>query len=503
MGAAEGKSKMSLLFCDGMDKYGAANTNSTVVAGLLTAGEWTTTTGTITVVAGLCATGFAINQSAVSTLVKTLSGNYARLIGGVRFSSTLATNPAGIQFLDGGTAQCAIAINAAGTVSVKNGVLLSGTVLGTSTASITANTTHYLEWDISFGNAASYQIWMDGVSILSGSGDTTATANNTASGVSLACQNTTAITYDDFYLFDTTGTANNAVLLTSPRIETQFPSSDGAVQFAVGAAILGSSVQRGATQSISANQMRVKSVTPLRACTIASISVLGGINSGSPSMRPVIYTDSTGSPGTLLSAGATVTGITSGAVTTMPLTTPQVLTAGTPYWIGFMADVAVTNGLAASGDNDRIATVTFSSGAPGTAPVTTSTGGAVIWGSVSGVGTNAYVAGQNPPQGSQSYLFDATVGHEDLYNFPALTASAPTIYAAAVKASVSKSDAGAKTISLRTKSGATDSPGSASSIAPGTSYAWATSLFATDPATSAAWTLAALNAAQSGIKVES
>ena len=127
----------------------------------------------------------------------------------------------------------------------------------------------------------------------------------------------------------------------------------------------------------------------------------------------------------------------------------------------------------------------------------------MIFGVVSSIATNSYEVGQNPPQGQYSYVYDATVGHEDLYGFPALTAPAPIIYAAAVKGSVAKSDAGAKTLSLRTKSGGTDSAGSAASLAPGTSYAWMTSLFPTDPATGAAWTVAALNAAQGGVKVES
>ena len=50
---------MALLFLDGMDKYGPLNTNSTAVAALLTAGEWTSASATLTLVAGLSATGYA------------------------------------------------------------------------------------------------------------------------------------------------------------------------------------------------------------------------------------------------------------------------------------------------------------------------------------------------------------------------------------------------------------------------------------------------------------
>jgi hypothetical protein len=78
-----------------------------------------------------------------------------------------------------------------------------------------------------------------------------------------------------------------------------------------------------------------------------------------------------------------------------------------------------------------------------------------------------------------------------------------TIHAVAIKGNTAKSDTGAKTMSLRMKSGATTSSGSVSSIAPGTSYTWAVSFFPTDPNTSAAWTLANLAAATAGFRVES
>ena len=86
---------------------------------------------------------------------------------------------------------------------------------------------------------AAYQVWLDGVSAFSSTGDTQPTANNYANGIAVALGAARGLTLDDLYLFDTTGTTNNAALLTSPRIETTFPASDSAVQFAFGAGILG------------------------------------------------------------------------------------------------------------------------------------------------------------------------------------------------------------------------------------------------------------------------
>src|SRR5215467_5869845 len=236
---------MALLLMDGFDKYGGVNSNSTSVQALMQQ-EWTSTAASaISLVAGLSSTGNAFNMgSAGTSLTKTLPGNYARLIGGLRFSSTLA-QIVGVQFLDSAANQAAISINNTGTISVRNGIYNGGTILGTSTTTITANSVHYLEFDITFSNTGAYQVWLDGVSILSGSGDTTATTNNSVSGFTFNVLSGGGWTVDDLYLFDTTGTVNNAVLLTSPRIETQFPTGDAAVQFAIGASTLGSSVSRG------------------------------------------------------------------------------------------------------------------------------------------------------------------------------------------------------------------------------------------------------------------
>ena len=499
---------MALIFCDGFDKYGGTNVSTNNVAALLAAGEWTSVTGTaLSVVAGLSATGYALQiGTGAGTVSKTLPASYGRLIGGMRFAHTFGSNVAGVQFLDGASNQAGFSLNITGTVSMRNGNAISGTVLGTSTATISSGSTHYLEWDISFGNSASYQLWLDGVSILSGAGDTTTTANNTASGIQLLTTGSAVLAVDDLYLFDASGTTNNAPLLTSPRIETQLPSSDAAVQFAFGAAMLGASQARsGASISTSANQLRLRSVVPAVNCTLTAISFLAATASAGINLRPVVYSSVSGVPGALLGSGSTTTGTTASTLKTMPLTSGVALSAGTQYFIGYMCDIAVTSGLAAytTVSDDFTAVATFASGAPGTAPAMANTPSTVIAGNVTASGANWFSVAQNPVQGGLSYVADATVGHQDLYGYGTLSAVPLAIYAVAVKASVAKSDAGAKTLSLRLKSGGTDSAGSAGTLAPGTSYGWLTSLYPTDPATGTAWTAAALNAAQAGVRVES
>jgi hypothetical protein len=497
---------MALIFLDGFDKYGPANTNATGVATLMT-GEWNTITG-VTIVAPLSATGQAISITGGNAgPSKTLPAAVGRIIGGMRLSSNLAAI-AGVQFNDGASNQCSISIATTGIITMRNGVYNTGTILGSSATSIAANTTHYLEWDISLGNSAAYNVYLDGVSVVSGTGDTTATANNTVSVIMPITQSSEVLIVDDFYLFDSTGSTNNAPLLTSPRIETTLPTSDSAVQLAIGASVLGETVLRStSTLSTGANYFFVRPFIPTRACTLNSITVQPNATSATVNLRPIVYTDSSTAPSALLTAGSTVTGMTAGTPVVMPLTAPQSLTAGTRYWLGLMADIGVTVAFPCSTSNStggRSGTSTFSGGAPGTAPGTVVTGDALLWGNITLASPANYyeVSQQPPPSANTSYVFDATVGHEDLYGFPNLSVIPASVYAVAVKAFCARSDSGARTVSLRTKSSATDGGGSLTGQTPGTSYLWIGSNFETDPNGSIPWTGTTLNAAQSGFKVD-
>lgn len=499
---------MALLFLEGFDKYGLTNTDSSTVVALLQAGDWNSFSGAnSSIVSPLSGAGFALLLTANAFLTKTLSANYARLIGGFRFNSVTLGSTLGIQFLDGASNQAAVTVNVTtGSISVRNAGI-AGTALGTSTVTVAANSIHYLEFDITFGNAGAYEVWLDGVSILSGTGDTMATTNAFANGVRFT---TSAIAsnniIDDFYLFDSTGTIHNAPLLNSPRVETAFPVSDNTVQFSMGAATLGNSIVRAASAgTYGTNRVVVKAYTPTANCTLNAITMFPNATSATNNLRPVLYADSGGLPGSLIVAGSTVTGMTIGVPLTLPLTTPQSLTAGTQYWLGFMFEAGGIGWYGqAAGGNTRIVNATFSSGAPSPFP----------GGSATEITTPTHVIGNitlaspvnvysltNPPQGNFSYVFDGAVGEEDLYNFPPV--GAPVVHAIAIKASLSKSDSGAKTASLRLKSGSINSAGSVASVAPGTTYGWAASYFPTDPNTSAAWTVAGFNAAQAGVRVAS
>jgi hypothetical protein len=490
------------LFIDGFDKYGPPGIDPG-----LTAGEWNSKSGTFRIAAGLSSTGnaLAISGGVGSNVSKTLATTYSRLIGGFRFdvTTTLGGN-ALCCFLSGG-AQTSIRVDGAGTISLVRGAA-SGTVIATSSASISQNSIHYLEWDLSFGPSSQpYQLWLDGVSIISGTGNVSASSTVLQFALGDVNVNSVGVTFDDLYLFDTTGGANNAVLLTSPRIETQFPTSDSSVAFSFGAAILGSSYIAGSTTSApGANTLALRTWTPAVNCTLNSISIVPHVSSGIAKFKATLYADSTGAPGSLTATGTEVTGTTADATLLLPFSGGQSLTAGTPYWIGFITDTSI---LLDENDNslpDFVKSNTYASGPPG--PAGSMTGSQPAWaiyGNVTGTGVNWFEVDINPPPGDLSYVSSATVSQEDLYGFPALSVTPTAIYTMAVKGFIKRTDTGARTISLRCKSSSTDSGGSNTGQTPATSYGWMDSFFETDPATGMAWTASGVNAATSGVKIDS
>jgi hypothetical protein len=488
---------MSALFTDGFDKYGPANSVTATVLAMLTAGEWNTGSGLFSIVDSLNGVAGQALQVAGS-LDKTLATNYARLIGGVRFQATLGA-ATGVLFYDGVSAQCALTINATtGTFSLRTGGT-SGTVIQTSAASVSANSTHYLEWDITFDSAGAYSIWLDKTLILSGTGNTKGgTANAYANLMQLVGGN---MTVDDLYLFDDSGSLNNAARRDNPMIVTQFPTSDASVQFSFGAAVLGQDYST--TSSINGpgtNQLFVRSFTASVACTLNSVSCVPKSSSGTAKFKAVAYD----AGGTLLSSGPEVVGCTTGVTLTCTLTTPQSLSASNDYWIGFITDTAVNFAEVDGTLTGARASNTYGSGAPGTLPtLTTGQPSWQIWGNLSGISVNWYEVADNPPPGDVAFVFDSTVGHEDLYGFPALPFTPSSIGPVAVKGLWRLSSSGVRTVDLRLKSGATDDPGNNAGQTPAGTYGWLSSYFDADPATTAAWTLTGVNNATAGGKIAS
>lgn len=512
---------MATVFLEGFDKYGASGTLNTPLSTLLANGGWTVgnASGNFPeLAAGLNGTSgqcvFLSTGSSPMYLRRSLGANKSRVIGGARvnwtFSSSSSPSP-GIAFLDGTTYQSCIAFNSTGTISVRTGGF-AGTVLGTSgSTALPSGATHYIEWDFTFAGsgAGTYNVYVDGTLVLTGSGTTISTANAYANNIEYNAGNaniSATIKVDDLYTFDTSGSFNNAVILNSnTRVDTKPVSSDSAVTWTFGAAVLGTAYQGvTSTNAPGANTLFLKKFTPASNGTISSISCIPGATSAGASFQAVMYTDSAGAAGTLLSASSTVVGTTSGTALNISLTTPQSVTAGTSYWLGFITDTSVVLQECDASNLGFSVANTFGSGAPGTAPAMSSAKPSwIIYGNFSSITGSFNSVNVTPALGDISQVNSDTVGQEDLYNVSNLDTTVVNIWSVQVSACFKALSAG-HTIDVRLKSVTTDSAGSASGFTPSTTaYQWSLTLFDTDPATSTTWTTSARNSLKAGMKVAS
>jgi hypothetical protein len=351
-------------------------------------------------------------------------------------------------------------------------------------------------------------VWLDGASILSGTGNTRTTTNNYANAFFLAtAAGGGGTTFDDLYLFDTSGTTCNAPMLNNPVIETAFPNADTATKaWNNGASIIGVDNSAAAPTSSAANVVQVRLFAAAANMTLNSISVAGGsASNGAINLRPVVYAGvATGAA--LLAAGPTVVGMTAGTTTTMPLTTPLALTAGTNYAIGLMTDTSVGSVFASADVTNACVrgTATFTSGAPATLP--TMTAGQTsyqMWGNCTGSASDYVSVNSNPPIDDIAYIYESTVADEELFAFPALASNPASVACVAIKARLKRSDSGTRTVDVRCASGSADTAGNAAGVTPGTSFGWVANYQPTDPNTGSAWTGTGVNAAQGGVRVAS
>jgi hypothetical protein len=510
---------MSTIFIDGFDKYGPVgnSSNNGNLSSLINL-DWSFNyfgafLGSIA--NGLSSTGTALafnpnNGNSFWGIGLNLSTSYTRLIGGFRMQ-TAHVSDCIFQFLNNGNPMCAIHVDTSGVLHLETGgAAFNSSYSGTGIASggsIGSGVTTYVEFDITFGSSGAYQIWLNGISLFSGTGNT---ANGQAScneiGFGAIHGNTTlAFVVDDFYLFSSSGTTNNAVLNTNPRIETQYPTGDFQTQFSAYTALLGTSYSITTnTNAPGANTIFMRRYQAQVAMTLNSVSCVPEASNGTANFKAVVYNDSSGSPsGAALAVGGQVTGTTSGTTLTSTFSSGVSLTSGNYYWIGFITDTSVVLQETDTTSAGYSASNTYTSGAPTSPTMTPSQPSWNIWGNCSSYTVNHWAEAQNPNAGDLSAIQSSTAGNEDLYSYPALTTNPVNIYTMAVKCCARLSTSGTRTIDCRVSSSGTDSAGSNPGQTPTGSYAFKDSYFDTDPHTSAAWTTSGVNAAYAGPKCAS
>lgn len=408
-----------------------------------------------------------------------------------------------IAFEDGTTSQCCLTISSTGVLSVRSAGV-AGSVLGTG-PTLSTGVWYFIECSGVINNTTgSFDLDVNGVSEVS------VTSVNTRGG--------TANAYINNFSFWRGGSSGTPVIgplyvrddttrLGEVTVETLFISADDAVQFAFGAAVMGEALRTdSSTNAPGANQLALRKYTCPISGTLDSVTILPQASNAGAKFKSVIYADNgsgsapTGAP---IDTGSEVVGATSGTLLVLPCTTPPSLTGGTIYWIGYITDTSVALALTDTNTQGYKAANTYASGAPSSPTMTSAQSSWVIFGKLSSVAVNWASVVNAPPLGDLSYVYSASVNDEDLFDIDSLTSVPLTIYDATVYAYMRKTDASARTMDLRAKSGATTSSGDSAGQAQSVSYAWYGSVFTTDPNTGAAWTSGGVNAMKIGYMIAS
>lgn len=217
-----------LLFIDGFDHYATADG----------ATKWNSFSGPPTIAASSGRRGGgALETVGAGTKYasKTFSPAGASFVVGFAYKPAIPAGSVVIcDFQDAGTTQCQLQINSDGTLQVtRNGTAVTG---GTSTNALNDGVWVYVEWKFTIADsigANSCKVRVNGtdwITVATGQ-DIKNTANASANSVRLGklTNTTTDSFFDDFYLCDQSGSANNDFLGDS-RIDTLYPNGDGFYQ---------------------------------------------------------------------------------------------------------------------------------------------------------------------------------------------------------------------------------------------------------------------------------
>ncbi|NMF98381.1 hypothetical protein GPA27_13400 [Aromatoleum toluolicum] len=209
---------MTLLFVDGFDHYATADITK----------KWTTSaSASISAAAGRRAGGAAaIPANASSSMVKSGLGNAATLVVGFAYNPSGALNGSTTicELRDAGTVQLFMRYNMDTTLSVVRG----STVLGTTSATFALSAWHYIELKATIHDTTgSFEVRVNGASVLSATSQDTKNGSNAyVNEVALRANQYATSLFDDFYVCDTSGSANND-FLGDCRVDTIYPTGDG------------------------------------------------------------------------------------------------------------------------------------------------------------------------------------------------------------------------------------------------------------------------------------
>ena len=496
---------MAWSFGDGFDLYAA------VADAYASASYWDSGASTsATLQAGRFAGSQCIRLTATNTaaLIKSSGANDAvhHIVCAVIDNSTLTGTNANLflQLSDGATNQCCIVFRSDGAILLTSGGP-TGTTLDTYTGAVEVASTWYaFEFEVVINNTTgSWAVRKNGNTSNDhalGSLNTRASANNYANKLTLGMQNTPGVNWqldDLFWRSD----ASSVPWMGDIRCYTRMPASDASVQFSrtnnAQTQTIGGSTS---TISVSATSARFSPYTVAYDGVIAS-AVVATAGSVTGNMKCAIYSSVGGVPTAVLgSSGPQASVAVGNNIFTFSPTIPVI--RGQQIWLAVLNDTAAGFWSVATattnGGTAAMSYATFPTASPTFNPGSNPEVSSITF----NINTNYGQVSEPQQDGTTSYVSDNVAGHADLYGIGTIAATPASIVAVTTRGYAQKSDAGNRTLAVQIKSGSTTVASPTLVLSPsGFQWAWRTDLV--DPNTSAAWTAAAVDAAQIGPTVVS
>lgn len=162
--------------------------------------------------------GLNLNSN-LDVLMKQFTASSTLIVGFV-FKAASPASKLLVGFRDAGTNQMEIRTDSSGRFQVTR----NGTVLGTGTTIALANVFYHLQFKVFIADSGgTYEIKVNGITEVSGTGDTKNTANASANQVIISGGNSS---FDDFWICNNSGSANND-FLGDVRIVARMPNMNG------------------------------------------------------------------------------------------------------------------------------------------------------------------------------------------------------------------------------------------------------------------------------------
>jgi hypothetical protein len=411
------------------------------------------------------------------------------------------------RFSDGANAQFAICFMQNGSITLKSGSE-TGTIIATYASAFNQDVWTHFQFQVLVDPAAgTFNVRKNGGPTNSFS----ATGLNTRGGSANSYVNSLYMStsggagaVDDLLVYSASGAAPNtwvgdvrgiclpAVADTAQKQFVPFLSAPVAVSNDTGTAF---------NAFASANFIYwTQPWVPSKNGTLSRVGFQLGSTPAAGSMQYAIYDNSgtSGQPGKLLGVCSAIINPAGGAPVYANAVGTIPLVATATYYAAVMANMVIQP----AGWNSPTTwyqNQTYASGFPATAAPTGTLGGTRLAYWIEILGNNAQNVSEYRANGDTDYVLSANVNDEDLYGIAPLPVTPFAIVGVVTHVYIRKSDAGTRQGQLRVKSGATEVFGVDTAVS--STWSYLARVDAVDPNTSAAWTLAAVNALQIGQKV--